>query len=300
MNVLTAAQAQLEEAGLAEPENFAELMQAMPAVWTVLLGIALAVGLVLWAFGGRMAKKGVMLSGFVIGGLGAAALAAGLAPGSTAGGVEAVGGEAGEAVADAVTTSGGGLWVLAIGIGGAIAGVLLAALLFRFWMAGTAAVLLGLVVPLTTMVWQNNVPTVSAVQNTQDVAEEALGFGESDPVAEALRSQVDPIRRPLGSAVPDEADIGATETTALFDRDRFVGDLQAVWRQQVEEVRLWWSEMTPGGRRFLMGGAVAGAAVGLVLGLVLPTLAASVQSAVGGSGLIRCDGRAWLLSDLPG
>ena len=65
----------MEEFTRAEPTNLAELMQSRPAVWTVLLGVGLAIGLILWILGSRLARKGVMLSGFVVGGLCAMAAA---------------------------------------------------------------------------------------------------------------------------------------------------------------------------------------------------------------------------------
>ncbi|MEM8739677.1 MAG: hypothetical protein AAGG38_14535 [Planctomycetota bacterium] len=293
---MTVAQLFLSET--VTPQNFSELMQAMPAVWTVLLAIGLGVGGVLWLFGGRLAKKGVMLTGFVVGGLGAAAVAAGMATGG--GGGEGATAESG----------GGGLWVLAIGIGGAIAGVLLAGLLFRFWMAGSAAVLLGAAVPLVAMVWTGNTPPLPAIESTQDVAEAALGFGESDPAAAALRERVEreywgqgPLGVPApgpdgGGLSPEPAE--ADGASAVFDREQFVDGLRGVWQQQVQEVRTWWAEMAAGSRRFLLGGAVVGAGVGLILGLVLPTLAASLQTALVGSVLILFAGRGLLLSYAPG
>lgn len=276
-----------------EPQNFAELMQAMPAAWTILLGIALVLGLVLWFFGGRLAEKGAMLTGFVLGGLGAAALAAGL----TTGAVPA------EGAAEAVTqnTSNHGLWVLAIGIGGALAGVLLAWLLFRFWMAATAAVLLAMVVPIVAMIWTGNPPPMSSIQNAQEVTLDAMGAGESDPEAQRLRE-----RALDGAAALQEADsLSAKEKAtaaadALFDREKFYTDLQAVWRQQVDEVKVWWQEMAPGSRRFLLAGAGVGAVVGLLLGLILPTVAASLQTAMVGALLILFAGRTLLLKYVPG
>ncbi|MEM9882209.1 MAG: hypothetical protein AAF800_04755 [Planctomycetota bacterium] len=287
------------------PETFAELMQAMPAAWTLLLGVGLLVGLVLWVFGGRLAQKGVMLTGFFAGGLGAAALAAGLTanPGAAA--------ELSEATGQAVEISGGsggGVWVLGIGIGGAIAGVLLAWLLFRFWMAATAGALLAAVVPLAALVWQGSGPALTAVQETQDVTLEALGAGESDPAAEAIRRRLagdaepgEIAGPPLPATHADAAEAGDPETAGgLFDRRRFVDGLASVWARQVEEVKLWWSELPAGTRRFLVAGAGVGGVVGVVLGLVLPGIAASLQSAMVGSVLLLACGRGLLLAYVPG
>jgi len=291
-----------------EPKNFAELMQAMPAAWTLLLGVALVIGLVLWVFGGRLAKKGVMLTGFVMGGLGAMAAATALSSGAAvlpSGGLpEGVASEV-----TAVATSGGGVWVLAFGIGGAIAGLLLAWLLFRFWMGATAALLLAAVVPLAAMIWENNGPPLSAIQNTQEVTLDALGAGESGPSAKQMQALVDSQAAQKPHA--DAASKGSQTTASLagpgslagvaelFDKQRFVEGLQAVWRQQVDEVKVWWQEMAPGSRWYLLVGAGVGAAIGLVLGLVAPLTAASLQSALMGSVLILFAGRTLLLKYVP-
>ncbi|MEM7624044.1 MAG: hypothetical protein AAF333_00295 [Planctomycetota bacterium] len=278
-----------------EPTSFAELMQAMPAAWTVVLGVALVVGLVLWVFGGRLAKNGVMLTGFVAGGLGAAALATALSVGPDAAGVD------GAAEAVRGVSGGNGLWILGIGIGGAIAGVLLAALLFRFWMAGMTAVLLAAVVPIAGMIWEGNGPPLTSIQSAQDVTLDALGAGESLPEAERLRAA----QAAGESAVADGSGETKLETAAemadaLFDQDKFVEGLRGVWATQVEEVKVWWRDMEPGPRRFLVGGAGVGAVVGLVLGLVMPMVAASLQSAMVGSVLILFSGRTLLLKYVPG
>ncbi|MEM1107144.1 MAG: hypothetical protein AAGH99_00450 [Planctomycetota bacterium] len=289
-----------ETANVVEPQNFAELLQAMPAAWTVLLTAAVVVGLVLWAFGGRLAEKGAMLTGFVLGGLGAAALAAGLSSGTIPPEVAEATGEAGEVVAE--RTSNDGLWILAIGIGGALAGVLLAWLLFRFWMAATAATLLAAVVPIVAMIWTGNPPPMSSIQGAQDVTLDALGAGESDPEAERLRAlaleKSAEARSAFSSSSAKDRAVAAAD--ALFDRERFYSDLQGVWRQQVDEVKLWWSEMDPGARRFLVAGAGVGAVIGLVLGLILPAVAASLQTAMVGSVLILFAGRTLLLRYVPG
>lgn len=298
-----------------EPQNFAELMQSMPAVWTGLLAVGLLVGLVLWAFGGRLAKKGVILTGFVVGGLGAAALAMGMSspPAEVVAYAPQVAEAAGEAFRNSGSNAAGagsGLWVLAIGIGGALAGGLLAWLLFRFWMAASAALVLAAVVPLSAMIWAGNGPTLSAVQNTQNVTLNALGAGQSDPAADSLREWKSRVRIPGSNSRPDprnnpsdfsdhDPEQPSAGTTTRFDRQAFFADLQSVWQQQIADVKTWWADLEPGPRRFLMGGAIVGGGVGLVLGMVLPLLAAAIQSALVGSMLILFSGQTLLLKFAP-
>jgi hypothetical protein len=270
-----------------EPTNLSELLQSMPAVWTLVLAALLVVGLVLWVFGGKMAKAGVMVSGFVLGGLCAMALAAAL-------------GEPGEA-----GLGGSGLWIMAIGIGGALAGLLLAALLFRVWMGATAALLLAAVVPAAAMVWQGNAPPLSAVRGTQTAALDAMGAGESDPTAEAIREQVEQFRASVHgdeAADPESADTAMSAeqlADALFDQEQFRDELAGVWSQQVEEVKAWWRDLPAGQRRFLLAGSAVGGVVGLILGLIVPLIAAAVQSALVGGILILFAGRALLLQYVP-
>jgi hypothetical protein len=275
------------------PENLGELLEAMPAVWTLLLAATAAVGLLLWTLGGRLAKTGVMLSGFVLGGLCAMVLAAALS----------------RTDADGQSLETSRLWILAIGIGGAIAGVLLAALLFRVWMGISGALLLAAVVPAAAMIWAGNGPPLTLVEQTQRATLDALGSGESLPAAEAMRQRLagaaggdgTPPTALNNSATEDDADTDPSTdlAEALFDREAFTDGLSGVWTQQVDEVRRWWEQMSAGQRRFLLAGAAVGGIVGLVLGLLLPTLAAALQSALVGSVLLFFAGRSLLLLYVP-
>ena len=166
---------------LAEPTTLPELMQSMPMVWTVLLSVVLAAGFLVWALGSRLARGGLMVSGFVAGGLCAAALASTLMAGAGKGAA----GPAGEA----------GWWVVAIAVGGAVAGMLLAALLFRVWVALVSAIVFAAVVPLSMLVWQGNGPTLTAIQDGQTLALDALGAGQADPDADALRQALEARRQ---------------------------------------------------------------------------------------------------------
>lgn len=260
------------------PRSFAELMQYMPVAWAVLMGLSLVAGLVLWAFGGRLARKGVMLSGFVLGGLASMALAAG------------------------ITTEGQGLWVIGLGMVGAIAGVLLAWLLFRLWMGLTAGLLLAATVPVAAMIWQGITPPLTSVAEVQTATLDAMGAGESDPAATQLRdpAKLDeffPMSRPGVDPAPAAQVAGESETAA--GQAVFLEALGAIWQRQVEAVRGWWGALEPGQRGALISGSAIGGALGLVLGLIMPLLAASLQSAVVGSILIFFAGRALLLAYVP-
>ena len=156
------------------------LAEHWPWMYTGLLGTGLVVGLVLWLFGGRLASKGVMLTGFVLGGLGAMGAAA--------------------------LWTREGPWLLGLGIGGAVAGVLLAWLLFRIWVALSAAVLLALVVPAATLVWDGAGPPISLTREGRDATAAALGYGPPPPDGQR---RVEPAGRSRSEDVDaPEADTG--------------------------------------------------------------------------------------------
>ena len=129
-----------------------------------------------------------------------------------------------------------------------------------------------------------------------------LPAGESDPLAESIRQQINAARETseaIAEQVREEPPAPAAGGDPLFDKQRFIDDLSAVWRQQVDEVKLWWQEMASSRRQGIVGGAGVGAVIGLVLGLVMPYLAASLQSAIVGSMLILFAGRTLLLKYAP-
>jgi hypothetical protein len=267
--------------GALQPANLDELLQQMPLIGTVLLGLSLCLGLVLWVFGGRLARKGVLLTGFVLGGLGA--------------------------MGAATLWTDEGPWMLSLGIGGAVAGVLLAYLLFRFWIAISAAIVLAMVVPAAILVWEGSSPEWTAVDGGKQVAAEALGIGES--------YWDDPEERPTGmfestddNVEFDESIAEAGESSEESARPSFadVVDLAALgeairgeWQRQADEVGTWWQEMNAGQKRLLILSSLVGAGLGLLLGLVMPMTAAALQAALVGSILIFFSGQALLVKFAP-
>ncbi len=219
-----------------------------------------------------------------------------------------------------------GWWVVVIAVGGSLAGLLLATLLFRVCMGLVAAVILTIVTPVAIVFWQGNPPTISAVTDSQAVALEALGAGESDPRADLMRRQREALRRGSNPATPDPLTIpgsadAATDTDAnadnnaqtdasdplqvmeaiglLVDVQQFRDDLWGVWSQQGRQIREWWTDLPGKQKRFLAAGAGLGGVVGLILGLALPHLMASLQSALVGAVLMFFSGRTLLLQYYP-
>ena len=166
-------------AAAAPARTFADLVEGLPLGATGVLALGLVVGLVLLLLGNRLAKTGVMLGGLIVGGLGAVAAATQVAG----------------AAADGGSTP--GTWLVAFGIGGGLAGVLVAWLLFRFWMAASAALVLAAVVPLSAMIWEGNGPELSSLDPARRAAEAALSRGRRTRGRRARRRQ-----RSGGTPVP--------------------------------------------------------------------------------------------------
>ncbi len=246
--------------------TFTELVEGLPLGWTGVLLAALVLGLVLLLMGNRLAKAGVILCGLIIGGLSAATAAT----------------QVGGANAD-------GAWLLAFGVGGALAGVLIAWLLFRFWMAASAALVLTTVVPLSAMIWEGNGPELSSLDPTRQAAEAALTAVENH-VAPPTEDQAD----------DDAAHADAPRLLPTLDRARLVDDVRGVYTQQADEIRLWWSELPTASRRVLQLGAAIGACCGVVLGLAAPLVAAAIQTALVGAVLVFTAARGLILALAPG
>ncbi|MEM8783629.1 MAG: hypothetical protein AAGE65_12335 [Planctomycetota bacterium] len=268
--------------------DWAESVGASPAVWTgVLLG-AMALGLVLWLLGGRLAKAGTVLAGLVVGGLAVTSLSIGLA-----------------------SASGVGAWVLALGVGGAIAGALLAGLLFRLWMGVTAAGLLALAVPAAVLIWMPPGLERDEAEGAADAtaAVQPLAFGEGEDggtlvdslketwnegLAEALDAeQVQAALAETGQGgevaeVVPESLVDAERVQAIaFGQARRVWDvLKAAWDREMARLGAWWDGLATGTRTTVIGGSAVGAVLGLLLGLIAPNFMAKLQTAMVGALLL--------------
>ncbi len=319
-----------------------QVLDAVPLAWAIALGVGFLIGLILWLLGGKLAKAGVVMAGFVLGGLAltsvalawtaeGAAVAADVAAAGGAGGAEAAGDVA---AAEGVPNSGGGggIFLIALGVGGAIAGALLALLLYRLWIALTAAVVLAAVIPAAVLIWTGTAigdadiesePSGAAAELVED-AEDVESDVEVDEPAPAENSNVDEAIEPasLRDAVDDVRDAaveagreimsdpavaesltGDLKTDLTSDEFKaaasehakaFLEVLRGVWAEQKAALGQWWDGLGGRQRTTVMGGAVLGGVLGLLLGLILPQFAASVQTALVGSVLMFFTGGALL------
>ena len=234
-----------------------------PAAWSAALAVVTLGGAVLWVAGGRLARAGVAIGGFLAGGLAATTAAAALEP--------------------------GGGWVIGIGVGGALAGTLLAFLLYRLWVGLLAGALLAAVVPAALLLWGVDPPAAPG-----DGPAEPPAAPAEAPLAEAPGSLFGVFEgeRAGGESV-DEAvreaarerieEVGAGVRVALRG---FFDTASAAWKAQLDAARARWSELPVGARRTVIVGAAGGFVVGLLLGLALPNLSAAFQTSLVGACLL--------------
>jgi len=249
-------------------EQLQEMLEKLGSVGAVLPAVTLLSGLVLWLIGRRLARPACAFSGLVLGGIGGLMV--------------------GEALSDQ-----GGL-VLPMVIGAAIAGALMAALLFRVWMAASGALIFALAASAAVLIWQG--PTKSEV--AEPVISQALpaDISETPPQDEVVLSAPnevisDAIRDLTSSAVEGMDGIPPSELTLDRETAQQIGSslvealrgLAAYYRGELSD---WWSKAGSGVRGGSAGLGLFAGVIGLLLGLIWPYVAASVQSAVAGSVLM--------------
>lgn len=226
----------------------------LPALWTVLYIVGLLLGAIVWTLGRSLVKPACAISGLVLGGLGGLAV--------------------GRALANE------GAMVLPLVIGAGIGGALLAALLFRAWVAISGAILLALAVPALMLVWQGTLAPQPAATATQEAAA-TQPANQLQPM-EFLPESQEQAREQLQEAVSA------------------AGDKVSDWYSElVDRVKLWWQELPSTTRNLVYVAAGVGAVIGLILGLIMPYTAASVESALAGSLLMLLAGRALLDAHWP-
>lgn len=187
--------------------------------WQAVLLTAVAAGMLLWILGPRVARPGCAVFGLVAGGLGARAIS------------DQLGGQG------AVM-----LWVIA----GSVSGFLLAIVMFRVWVGISCALVLAMVVPAASLVWEG----VALPTDPKSVLSEST---QKQPVS-----------------------------TQQTWRERIEG----VYDRQQQGVRSWWGRLTDGTRRTLTIAACGGALIGLIAGLIYPHKIATFESELAGSLLV--------------
>lgn len=201
-------------------------------IWYGGLVAALIAGVGLWALGRRLARPACTVSGFVLGGLGTMVLSRELA---------------------------GEGYIIPLIILGAIAGCLLAFLMFKVWMALSGALFLALAIPVAHIVWEG-VPVPPTPPPTAWLSDQHPGPPSGSDIHESL--------------------------TGLYESQR-------------EYVAEWWRQLEPTTQRTLLIAGAVGAALGFAVGLIYPYQVASLESGFVGTLLVFCATRSLLMAYAP-
>ncbi|QDU33843.1 hypothetical protein KS4_19010 [Poriferisphaera corsica] len=287
----------------------------LPIGLTIAMGVAMAVGLVLWLIGRSIAKPACVISGLVLGGIGGLAAA-------TYWQLE-------------------GLMILPLIVGFALAGALLSGLLFRLWMGISGGILLAVLGPLCMFVWQgadvtilNDEPQTDSVQSED--ASSLLGpiknvIAESkEPDATETQNQITTLVTSVVSSVtsddaeskeksedPDWADsviktvLNADDQSSSMDdgeasgdaisnpvdkvvqselAQKFIATINGMRDRASDQITTWWNVRTQEEKMSIGIAAMAGGLIGLLFGLIAPYWAASAESALVGAILILLPG----------
>jgi len=260
-------------------EQLQEMLEKLGSVGVIAPALALGAGLLLWLLGRRLARPACAFSGLVLGGIGGVIL--------------------GESLVDQ-----GGI-MLAIIIGTAIAGALLAALLFRVWMAMTGALIFGGVASAAVLLWQQAPVDEPVGTASADVSSLAGSDSETDgesggesggelKIDIPIDALTGPIREGIASAIEGAGD-DDSEATATVSIDKeaaakighaILDALRGMAEYYRGSLSDWWAEAGTGVRGTVMIVGLIAAGIGLLIGLIGPYFAASIQSATAGSILI--------------
>lgn len=183
---------------------------ALAVVVIVLLGVALLLGLAVWLLGWRLARPACVVSGLVLGGLGGFTLGEMLGSGS-------------------ITT-------IPLVVGAGIAGGLLAAMLFRVWMALSAAILLALVAPAAVVIWQGTPSEAPGETTTAQTEREHPG------------SSFAPSRSPESGQTRDPDAPGSTRRSEPIGEGPSWQEIAEAVRERIEEEIVDQTEPTSNGQ----------------------------------------------------
>ncbi|MEM1165818.1 MAG: hypothetical protein AAGI30_05940 [Planctomycetota bacterium] len=257
MGVLILAQ----QAGSASATGVADLPLS---AHTLMVGVLLA-GLYLWAFGERSVRTALSVVGLIVGGiLGYFALGSLLGP--------------------------LGVPPIALGIGGAIAGFIIAMLVFKGAVAATCAVIGGLFLPLATLVALEVTNPTAPPANEPSLADQIGGVVSTSPAIEPHQltaEQIEAGREVLERVTPSASDVIETAERGAAQVRAFVGGL---WHH----VRPTWDRLPANRQLLVVLACVLGVIAGVGAGMLITKPAAIVATTFVGSAAWLSAG-VWLL-----
>jgi len=238
------------------------VFDASALVIQVVLLAGFIVGLILWLVGQKLLRVGMSVSGLVIGGVSAWVL---LAPMT-------------------------GAWVSLGGVVvGAVAGCVAAWVMFRIWMGMTIAVL-GAGIGMSGALLLVGAPEADEAPTIEQLASIAPSDTEEEVSdEEAAELNLDPSALLDGDTVLRDEAMEQAKSAAVSLRAR-LNDF-AQWTRG--EIGLRWEQLTRRAKITVAATAIIGAVVGMLIGLLMPKLAAAVQTAAVGAGLMV--GAAYLI-----
>ncbi len=232
-------------------DSLEQISQQAPLWLDVIVGFAGLWGVFLLLFGRRLVKPSLAMTGLLIG-----ALAAGL-------------------IGRQFVT---GNQVLIFVIGGGVVGMLVAWVMYRFWMAVILAAMLALAVPWGVLAW-HGAPPSPIEQRVNQVKDPnfARNLVDANAIADRFSIEVDDNGGPRIVEGSDEGEQGDN----LLDRaGQAASDLGS-------ELIDWWNhEVSSTVRWTAMTAAAIVLIAGFVVGLIMPELAASLATSLVGTAFV--------------
>ena len=238
---------------IANVSDLSEAMRQLPwADLSPVLGLGV-IGLGLWLAGRRFLRAGLVLIGLLLGGV--------------------IGWLVAEVAGMAISP-----WIF-VGVG-AVLLACFAALMFRFAVAGTLAIVLALAAP--TVVW-----TVGEWQGLTDSSPIDLATADDADT----QDDADWLEEPPAEGADDVAGMGGADLAAEFidvpeEAQKHIATLRGYSEWAIKKADALWDQTPENLRPEMVGAAIVGLLVGFLVGTIVPKLSASVVTSFGGALLI--------------
>jgi len=248
-----AQQTDAAEAGGEAAVDINTVLDTLSNVGLVAGGVALLVGLVIWLIGRKIARPACAVGGLAVG------MTLGFA-----GAQQLLGGQS----------------AILLGIGAAVIVGILAYILFRVWMGISLGLLLALLTPVAGLAYRGDAQPVAPTTHQELMIPDSLLAPNSSDPANAPAPAPGRADGDAASGGVSGAASGGTSGGSLGDR------MRGVYQQQKDELLAWWASLGATGKALVAACSAGGAMVGLILGLLFPYLAATIQTAAVGGGLM--------------
>ncbi|HRQ74793.1 MAG TPA: hypothetical protein PK098_02625 [Phycisphaerales bacterium] len=262
--------------------ELSQTLQDLPALSLIPVGLLVLVGLLLWGAGRRVLRTGFAAVGLLVGG--------------------GIGWLLGDSFNLGVPA-----WIVAVAVALVLAAV--AALLYRFAVAGALACVLAVAAPLAVVVITELNPRVelrAPQADDADVDDASPPATPSERKPDEFDKWLDPerwikdqIKDRLPGQLGENGELGQPltprEIGERFGMSDEMGEqidrLESYARRLIDAIGSVWSQTAPAIRPYLVASAIGGALLGLMLGAMAPGFSAAIVTAFGGSLLWLGGGR---------